>query len=186
MRDIDRGPPSVNIVILRSTSHHVQCLNSQQLFYYIISLNKKATTTRNIYILGVVALDETNISSCLHFSMQNIEMSCDLDRASRWSNVNVSRSLSLFINVRVMPFTYRHNVMYTSLALWLFPHRRYKSNILFYKDNWQGWVNDDEVNLIDNIECKYKIENHILSLLWMMKNISYFNVSEKTFRLHRH
>ena len=43
----------------------------------------------NIYILGAVALDETNISSCLHFSMQNIEMSCDLDRASRQSNVNV-------------------------------------------------------------------------------------------------
>ena len=46
---------------------------------------------QNIYILGVVVLDETKISGCLHFSMQNIEMSCYLDRASRWSNVNVSQ-----------------------------------------------------------------------------------------------
>ena len=30
-----------------------------------------------IYILSAVALDETNISDCLHFSMKNIEMSCD-------------------------------------------------------------------------------------------------------------
>ena len=28
-----------------------------------------------IYIFSVVALDETNISGCLHFSIQNIEMS---------------------------------------------------------------------------------------------------------------
>ena len=33
--------------------------------------------------LCVVSLDEINISGCLHFSMQNIEMSCNLDRASR-------------------------------------------------------------------------------------------------------
>ena len=39
--NIDRGGAKVNIGVLRSTSHHVQCLNSQQLFYYIISLNKK-------------------------------------------------------------------------------------------------------------------------------------------------
>ena len=39
--NIDRGGAEVNIGILRSISHHVQCLNSQQLFYYIISLNKK-------------------------------------------------------------------------------------------------------------------------------------------------
>ena len=45
----------------------------------------------NIYILNVVALDETNIYGGLHFSMQNIEMSCDLDHASRRSNVNVSQ-----------------------------------------------------------------------------------------------
>ena len=30
----------VNIGILRSISYHVQCLNSQQLYYYIISLKK--------------------------------------------------------------------------------------------------------------------------------------------------
>ena len=45
----------------------------------------------NICILSVVAKDETNISGCLHISMQNIEMSCDLDRASRRSNVNISQ-----------------------------------------------------------------------------------------------
>ena len=43
-----------------------------------------------IYILSVVALDETNISGCLHFSMQNIEISCDLDGTSWRINVNVS------------------------------------------------------------------------------------------------
>ena len=42
--NIDRGRAEVNIGILRSTSHHVQCLKSQQLFYYTISLSKKATT----------------------------------------------------------------------------------------------------------------------------------------------
>ena len=36
--DIDRGEAEVNIGILRSISHHVQCLNSQQLFYYIIHI----------------------------------------------------------------------------------------------------------------------------------------------------
>ena len=41
-----------------------------------------------IYIFSVVALDETIISSRLHFSMQNIEMSCDLDPASGQSNVS--------------------------------------------------------------------------------------------------
>ena len=39
------------------------------------------------YILNVAALDETIIPSCLHFSMQNIEQSRGLGRASRWSNV---------------------------------------------------------------------------------------------------
>ena len=43
--NIGRGGAEVNIGILRLISYHVQCLNSQQLFYYIISLNKKATTT---------------------------------------------------------------------------------------------------------------------------------------------
>ena len=45
----------------------------------------------NIYILSVVVLHESNISSCLHFSTQNIEMSCDLDRVSRRRNVNTSQ-----------------------------------------------------------------------------------------------
>ena len=48
-------------------------------------------TISNIYILSVVALHESNISSCLHFSMQNIEKSYYLDRASMQSNVNVSQ-----------------------------------------------------------------------------------------------
>ena len=38
--NIDRGVASVNIGILRSTSLHVQCLNSKQLIHYIISLAK--------------------------------------------------------------------------------------------------------------------------------------------------
>ena len=45
----------------------------------------------NIYVLSVVALDETNISGCLHFLMQDIEMSNDLDPASRQSNINISQ-----------------------------------------------------------------------------------------------
>ena len=45
----------------------------------------------NIYILSAVALNETNNSSCLHFSLQNIELSCDLDcSASGLSNINTS------------------------------------------------------------------------------------------------
>ena len=35
------------------------------------------------------------------------------------------------------------------------------------------------VNMIDNIELNIRIEIHIFSLHCMMKNISYFNVSEK-------
>ena len=97
----------------------------------------------NIYILSVVALDETNISSCLHFSMQYIEMSCDLDHASMRGNVNVSQWRSLFIDIRVTSFTYRHDVMFTSFAPWLFQHLHYKWNISFYKDNWRGWVGDN-------------------------------------------
>ena len=45
----------------------------------------------NIYTLNVAALDETIIPRCLNFSMQNIEQSLGLGRASRWSNVNVSQ-----------------------------------------------------------------------------------------------
>ena len=41
-------------------------------------------------ILIVFALDETNLSNSLHFSMQNIEKSCDLNHPSWQSNVSVS------------------------------------------------------------------------------------------------
>ena len=51
----------------------------------------KTQLSLNIYILNVAALDETIIPSCLHFSMQNIEQSRGLGRASRWSNVNVNQ-----------------------------------------------------------------------------------------------
>ena len=48
-------------------------------------------------------------------------------------------------------------------------------------------MEDISVNLINNTDCKYiRIEIHILSLHWMMKNISYCNVSKKLFGLHRH
>ena len=46
--NIDQGGAKVNIGILRSISYHVQCLNSQQLFYYIISLNKKMKQQQNL------------------------------------------------------------------------------------------------------------------------------------------
>ena len=52
-------------------------------FFQLCSVERVNTLTLDIYIefLSVVALDETNISDCFHFSMKNIEMSCDLDRA---------------------------------------------------------------------------------------------------------
>ena len=52
-------------------------------------------TFMNIYILIVAAIDETIIPSCLHFSMQNIEQSRGLGRASGLSNVNVNQYLCL-------------------------------------------------------------------------------------------
>ena len=48
--NIDWGGAEVNIGILRSISHHVQCLNSQQLFYYIISLSKKSNNNKILAI----------------------------------------------------------------------------------------------------------------------------------------
>ena len=78
-----------------------------------------------IYILNVAALDKTIIPSCLHFSMQNIEQPRGLGRASRWSNVNVTQQLSLFINICVTSFTYRHDVMYRTFVRLLFQHLRY-------------------------------------------------------------
>ena len=55
--NIDRGSASVNIGILRSISHHVQCLNSQQLFYYIISLSKKSNSNNNKILAMYYVLD---------------------------------------------------------------------------------------------------------------------------------
>ena len=52
--NIDRGGAKVNIGILRSMSYHVQCLNSQQLFYYIISLNKNSNNNNNILAMDYV------------------------------------------------------------------------------------------------------------------------------------
>ena len=80
----------------------------------------------NIYILIVAAIDETIIPSCLHFSMQNIEQSRGLGRASGLNSVNVNQYLSLFINICVTSFTYRHDVMYRTFVRWLFQHLRYK------------------------------------------------------------
>ena len=54
-----------------------------------VSSNFEALSFSNIYILIVVALDETITSNCLHFSMQNIEMLCDLDCTSGRRNLNV-------------------------------------------------------------------------------------------------
>ena len=52
--NIDWGETEVNIGILRSTSQYVQCLNSQQLFYFIIFLNKKATKQHKILAMEYV------------------------------------------------------------------------------------------------------------------------------------
>ena len=46
--NIDRGGAEVNIDTLRSTSHYVQCLNSQQVFYYILSLQKSNNNNKNL------------------------------------------------------------------------------------------------------------------------------------------
>ena len=45
--NIDLGSASVNIDIITFTSHHVQYLDSQQLFLYIFFLNKKSNTNNN-------------------------------------------------------------------------------------------------------------------------------------------
>ena len=52
--NIDRGGAEVNIGILRSISHHVQYLNSQQLFFYINSLNKKSNNNNKILAMDYV------------------------------------------------------------------------------------------------------------------------------------
>ena len=52
--NIDRGGAEVNIGILRSISYHGQCLNSQQLFYYMISLKKSNNTNNKILAMDYV------------------------------------------------------------------------------------------------------------------------------------
>ena len=66
--------------------------------------------TLNIYILSVVALDETNIFGCLHFSMQNIEMSCDLDHTPRWSSVIAANTI-----LCLSTFAWHHSRITTKL-----------------------------------------------------------------------
>ena len=56
---------SIYVYVMIHLSTHKICI------YWAIHLN--------IYILSVVALDEINISGCLHFSMQIIEISCHLE-----------------------------------------------------------------------------------------------------------
>ena len=79
------------------TEHHLECLSLKggstglsestlvKIPYSFIFLTTKYLHSQ------CLALDESNISSCLHFSMQNIEMSFDPDRASKQSYVNVSQ-----------------------------------------------------------------------------------------------
>ena len=55
--NIDRGGAEVNLGIFRSISHHVQCLNSQQLFYYIIALLKQKSNNNNKFLAMDYVLD---------------------------------------------------------------------------------------------------------------------------------
>ena len=55
----------------------------------VVSVKLFMTQSSNILI--VVALDEASISICLHFLTQNIDQSCDLDRATGWSNSNINQ-----------------------------------------------------------------------------------------------
>ena len=77
------GIPGSKIKSTPESSFRVGCIYMCQL--------KKIYILLCIYILNVAALDETIVPSCLHFSMQNIEQSRGLGRASRWSNVNVNQ-----------------------------------------------------------------------------------------------
>ena len=80
-------PPSSSFESLSDSLGKFACFK-----YYLRFISASGSSLfLYIYILSVVALDETNFSGYLHFSMQNIEMSCDLDRTSRQSNVNVSQ-----------------------------------------------------------------------------------------------
>ena len=45
--NIDLGEAEVNIGFLWSISHHIQCLNSQQLFYYITFKSEERNKQKN-------------------------------------------------------------------------------------------------------------------------------------------
>ena len=87
-------------IINKSCFHFLSRCNSQTTPRYIYIwklspntkvINKAEAKTKYIYILSVVALYKTSISSCLHFLVRNIEMSYDLVRASGRNKVNVSQ-----------------------------------------------------------------------------------------------
>ena len=63
---IDQGGAEVNIGILRSKSYHVRCLNSQQFFYYIISLNKITKNNNNNILAMDYILDSFELLFFLH------------------------------------------------------------------------------------------------------------------------
>ena len=80
----------VLIICASSKGSATQSLHTVDSEFFVRSLFS-GIALHNIYILNVAALDETVITSCLHFLMQNIEHSRGLGRASRWSNVNVNQ-----------------------------------------------------------------------------------------------
>ena len=47
----NRGEAEVNIGVLRSISHHIQCLNSQQLFYNITFRRKRANNSAPLFTM---------------------------------------------------------------------------------------------------------------------------------------
>ena len=59
--------------------------------FKIKKMRFKCLILNNIYILNEAAFDETIIPSCLHFSMQNIEQSGGVGRASRSSSDNINQ-----------------------------------------------------------------------------------------------
>ena len=79
--------------------------------------------------------------------------------------------------------------MFMSFTPWLFqqfPNQfRNKWNICFIRITWGDWWKIINKIWLIIYNGNIRIDIHILSLHWMMKSISYFNVSEKPFRLHR-
>ena len=55
----------------------------------------------NTYIFIAIAFDETSILVAVHFSMQNIYQSCDLDRALGRSNVHARQPMMFFAYLRL-------------------------------------------------------------------------------------